>query len=236
MEKDKLFEETPRKQFAFDESVASVFDDMLERSVPYYKEVRQLCVALALKNLSPNSRVYDLGCSTGTLLLDLHRASPCTLNLTGIDNSDSMLDRARQKSIAYGADIQWEAGDIMTCQLQPCRIVFCNYILQFIRPLQRQELVSRIHESLEEEGMFIFSEKVISEDKRLHKQMIDLYYAYKKEQGYSELEIMQKREALENVLVPYTEEENRQMLKEAGFSHVETLFRWVNFATYVAIK
>ena len=108
--------------------------------------------------------------------------------------------------------------------------------MQFIRPLQREKLVKKIYNSLRNEGIFIFSEKVISSNKILDKQYIDEYYEFKKTQGYSEFEIAQKREALENVLVPYTEEENKKMILDVGFDHCETLFKWVNFATFIAIK
>ena len=108
--------------------------------------------------------------------------------------------------------------------------------MQFIRPLVREKLITKIFENLHEGGIFIFSEKIISEHKLLNKEMIDYYYEFKKEQGYSQYEIMQKREALENVLIPYTEEENINMAKGCGFSHCETIFRWNNFATFIAIK
>lgn len=234
--KDTLFQTPPEKQFSFDASVASVFDDMLDRSIPFYKEALKLCTDFAIMNLAPDQRVYDLGCSTGTLLLELARKATFPLHLIGVDNAESMLERARQKASAYGAEIDFVSGDVMEYPLESAQVLFCNYLLQFVRPLQRAELVQNMHESLEKGGILILSEKVISNDALMHKQMIDLYYAFKKEQGYSELEIMQKREALENVLVPYTEQENRTMLEDAGFAHVETLFRWANFATYVARK
>ena len=115
-------------------------------------------------------------------------------------------------------------------------MIISNYTLQFIRPLQREKLVNKIFKGLEKGGVFIFSEKVISSNRVLDKQYIDEYYEFKKTQGYSEYEISQKREALENVLIPYTEEENKKMILDAGFEHCETLFKWVNFATFIAIK
>jgi len=114
--------------------------------------------------------------------------------------------------------------------------VISNYTLQFIRPLQREKLIKKIYDSLEDDGVFIFSEKVICHDKSLNKQLIDEYYNFKIQQGYSKFEISQKREALENVLIPYTEDENKKMLLEAGFNTCETLFKWVNFATFIAKK
>jgi tRNA (cmo5U34)-methyltransferase len=120
--------------------------------------------------------------------------------------------------------------------LYGAKLIISNYTLQFIRPLLREKLVKKIYDALSENGIFIFSEKVISSHKVLNKHCIDEYYAFKKNQGYSEFEIAQKREALENVLIPYTQEENLQMIKDAGFSHCEVIFKWVNFATFIAIK
>ena len=108
--------------------------------------------------------------------------------------------------------------------------------LQFIRPLVRETLIAKLYGALNGGGVFIFSEKVVSEDKRLNKLLIDGYYDFKKAQGYSEYEIMQKREALENVLIPYTEAENKEMVMRCGFAHCETIFRWGNFATFIALK
>jgi tRNA (cmo5U34)-methyltransferase len=147
-----------------------------------------------------------------------------------------MLERARQKCQAFGADIALELADMLTYPYADEDIIVANYTLQFIRPMQRLELVKKIHSGLNENGVFIFSEKVVFDDKKLDKQMIDIYYAYKKAQGYSEYEIAQKREALENVLIPFTIEENIRMCKDAGFGQVDTVFQWANFVTFVAKK
>jgi tRNA (cmo5U34)-methyltransferase len=109
-------------------------------------------------------------------------------------------------------------------------------MLQFIRPLQRGDFVRKIYDALNPDGLFIFSEKIVFDDKVLNKEIIDLYYAFKRTQGYSDFEIAQKREALENVLIPYTEEENKAMLKDIGFTTIETIFKWGNFATFIAKK
>ncbi len=107
-------------------------------------------------------------------------------------------------------------------------------MLQFIRPIKRDDFIKNIYSSLKQDGLFFFSEKIVYSDKKLDKQMIDVYYNFKKSQGYSEFEIARKREALENVLIPYTEDENKQMALKAGFKTVETIFKWGNFVTFVA--
>lgn len=232
---DKVFTKPIKKQFEFDENVASVFDDMLSRSIPFYNEVIELVCQVVRLNTKESSRVLDLGCSTANTLLHLyHKTSG--LNLVGVDNSAAMLERAKKKVAAHGANIELILADITHVDLKKNQIILAHYILQFIRPLTRNEFVAKIADALDKDGLFIFSEKVLFEDKTLNKQMIDIYYEFKKSHGYSEFEIAQKREALENVLVPYTVSENLKMIREAGFSSVETLFQYGNFVTFIAKK
>ena len=232
--KDKVFKQKIEKKFEFDEAVASVFDDMLSRSVPFYDEVRKLIISLILAEETEGRKVLDLGSSTAKFLLELSGKTQKNMQLKGIDNSEAMLDRARQKCEAFGAQIELELGDMLSYEYRDEDIVVANYTLQFIRPMQRTQLVQKIYDGLRENGIFIFSEKVIFEDKKLDKQMIDIYYDFKKAQGYSEYEIAQKREALENVLIPFTIDENIQMCKDAGFKQVDTIFQWANFVTFAA--
>ena len=236
MKQDKVFTKPIEKKFEFDEAVASVFDDMLSRSVPFYDEVRKLVIALILAEQKEGLKVLDLGSSTAKFLLDLHSKMEVKMQLKGLDNSQAMLDRAEQKCQAFGADIALELADMLSYDYEDEDIIVANYTLQFIRPMQRMELVKKLYEGLNDEGIFIFSEKVLFKDKKLDKDLIDIYYAYKMEQGYSEYEIAQKREALENVLIPFTIEENIQMCKGAGFRSVDTVFQWSNFVTFVSKK
>ena len=234
--KDQVFEKPIEKKFEFDEAVASVFDDMLSRSVPFYDEVRKLVISLILATEQEGLKVLDLGSSTAMFLLDLHSKMSTNMRLKGLDNSQAMLDRAEQKCQAFGANIELELADMLTYTYAKEDVIVANYTLQFIRPMQRVELVKRLYDGLNDDGVFIFSEKVVFEDKKLDKELIDIYYEYKKEQGYSEYEIAQKREALENVLIPFTIEENIQMCKDAGFKTIETIFQWANFVTFVVKK
>ncbi len=233
---DKVFAKPIKKQFEFDEAVAAVFDDMLQRSVPYYKESQQITEFFVTKNIKSGGRLYDLGCSTATLLINISRKLESDVQLIGLDNSDAMLDRAQKKCEAYCADVELQNADILKYEYKEADVFVSNYTLQFIRPLVREELVKKIADALIKDGVFIFSEKVISHHPKLNKDLIECYYDFKKSQGYSEYEIMQKREALENVLVPYSEEENIKMALNCGFSHCEVVFRWANFATFIAIK
>ncbi len=233
---DKVFDKPIEKQFEFDEEVAAVFDDMLARSVPFYNDVLDLSARFAQEYLSEGSRVYDLGCSTASQLLKIEEASAHSLDLIGLDTSDAMLSHAKKKIEAFKSGITLYNADILEHNYQEARVFLSNYTLQFIRPLVREELIEKIYSALESGGVFIFSEKVISEDKKLNKALIDCYYDFKEEQGYSKYEIAQKREALENVLVPYSVDENIKMIKKAGFSSCEIIFKWANFATFIATK
>ncbi|MDY0233566.1 MAG: carboxy-S-adenosyl-L-methionine synthase CmoA [Sulfurimonas sp.] len=233
---DKVFTKPIKKHFEFDEEVAAVFDDMLKRSVPFYEESQKITKFFALKSIKKDSIVYDLGSSTASLLIGISKELEVDARLIGLDNSEAMLEQARKKAQAFGAKIELENADILEYDYKDADVFISNYTLQFIRPLVREELVKKIYSSLKDDGIFIFSEKVISHHSKLNKDLIECYYDYKKEQGYSEYEIVQKREALENVLVPYSEDENIKMAKNCGFKHCEVVFRWANFATFIAIK
>lgn len=234
--KDKVFDKPIEKQFEFDDEVAAVFDDMLTRSVPFYKESQEISKYFARRALREDGVIYDLGCSTASSLLNIERDLEKKARLIGIDNAAAMLDQARKKCDVYGSNIELVQGDILTYKYEMADVMLSNYTLQFIRPPVRNSLVQTISSALNEKGVFIFSEKVISENSTLNKALIDCYYEFKKEQGYSSYEIMQKREALENVLIPYTEKENIEMCLAAGFRHCEVICRWSNFATFIAMK
>ncbi len=234
--RDEIFKEPIKKQFEFDEGVASVFDDMIARSVPFYKQNLDLIASLIVASVEDGARIYDLGCSTGSLLIEIAKRSDKKLELIGIDSAKPMIERAQNKAKAFGVDIEFVQADILEYDFKEADIFIANYTMQFIRPLKREKFIAKLYEYLKENGLFFMSEKIISEDKHLNKQLIDIYFAFKKAQGYSDYEIAQKREALENVLVPYSLQENIQMLKSCGFRYVEPIFRWANFASLYAKK
>lgn len=229
---DIIFQKEINQKFSFNSEVAAVFDDMVARSIPYYRDNIHLIIQI-LKSRQINS-LCDIGCSTGNLLLELSQNLDNVL-LCGIDNSASMLDIARSKARAYGVDIKFIEADILDFEFD-FDVVISNYTLQFVRPINRENLLSKIYQALPKDGVFILSEKLISHNKWLDKALIDIYHDFKKEQGYSNTEINKKRESLENILVPYTQEENIELLKKVGFGSVEMIFRFANFATFVAIK
>lgn len=235
MNKDNLFTKDLGAQFSFNEDVASVFDDMLKRSIPFYEEVLKLNAQFVSRLAKKNAKGLDLGSSTGNTLLAIKKARR-DLNLRGLDTSHAMIKKAKQKSKMLGLSVKFNKKDITKFAHQNLDFVIANYTLQFIRPTKRELLVKKIYNSLKKGGYFFLSEKLISKDAKMHKEMIGIYYDYKKNMGYSQYEITKKREALENVLVPYTDKENQKMLKKAGFGHIETIFKWNNFVSYIAIK
>lgn len=231
--KDTIFQQPQSQKFAFDEHVANVFDDMLERSIPYYRDTQKLCVDF-LERFARSGRIYDLGCSTGNMLLALREH--VSGELIGLDSAPAMIEKARAKASAYGAAISFACADIMDFSYERAQGVIANYTLQFIRPPLRLKLLTRIHATLESKGILLLSEKTISHSALLDSALIAHYHHYKAINGYTKGEIATKREALENVLVPYSMEENLALLREAGFAHVEVLFKWANFATFIAVK
>ncbi len=237
-EKDRVFTKSREKKFEFDETVAAVFDDMLERSIPLYENTLELICSMIIERKQKDiMSILDIGSSTARLLLKLHNLSnnKQKFKLIGIDNSKAMVERAEKKCLAYGAEnIELVLGDIMDYPIKEMDVVVANYTLQFIRPMDRLELVKKIKSGLNRDGEFYFSEKVAFIDRELDKRVIDIYHKYKKSQGYSEYEISGKREALENVLVPFTIDENIKMCVDAGFSSVDTLMQWANFVTFRA--
>ncbi len=234
MKRDRLFETDKIKKFTFDESVASVFDDMIDRSVPFYKENIELILSFVCQIQRDGMRVLDLGSSTGTFLFELEQRLKTKAQLIGIDNSSAMLKRAKEKAVAFGSKAEFSKQDIIKYDMQKQDLIVANYTLQFIPPKTRREVVKKIQRSLGEDGIFIFCEKIGFEPKWLDEKMVQIYYDFKKDRGYSDYEIARKKEALEDVLIPFDIEQNIQMCKDAGFKETKTLFQWANFVTFLA--
>lgn len=240
MKQDNLFHSgSVQEDFTFNEQVAEVFDDMLTRSVPFYADVIDSIEDVLRHQTPPGAVVYDLGCATGTTLLQLlPRLNDLDLTYIGIDNAPAMIDKARRKAEMFSREprIRFIEDDITTAAMTGAGVILCNYTLQFIRPPVRPAFVRRVYEALPDGGLFILSEKIISHDRKLNRAFIEMYRRFKLRQGYSELEIAAKREALENVLVPFSIGENIDLLAGAGFGSVETFFQWFNFASFLAVK
>src|SRR5262245_35776781 len=241
LDKDEVYrdERAAVADFKFDQSVATVFDDMVSRSVPFYGEIQRMIAEMARDFATPESTVYDLGCSTGTSFINLHPHLHPSVRFVGIDNSDEMLERCRTKLSAHGVDrpLELRHGDLNDrIDVENASLVMLILTLQFIRPLRRQRLLADIYRGMNSQGCLILVEKVLGEESLLNRLFIDYYYEMKRRHGYSELEISQKREALENVLIPYKLLENRELLLETGFRTVDAFFKWYNFCGLVAVK
>jgi tRNA (cmo5U34)-methyltransferase len=239
--KDEVFKDKREyiADFHFGEKVASVFDDMLARSVPFYQEIDRMIGEIASDFVAADTNVYDLGCSTGTTLLRLDQSVPAGVRLIGVDNSEEMLKKCRLKLEANGIRREHELRCVdlnQGVQIENASLVLMILTLQFIRPLYRDKLVGTILNGLNENGALILVEKVTGEDSLFNRHFIKYYYDFKKRNGYTELEIAQKREALENVLIPYKLLENREMLLGGGFRHCDVFFKWYNFCGMIAVK
>ena len=227
------------KDFQFGEQTAAVFDDMLDRSVPFYAEVQRMLGEMAAEFSVEGTNVYDLGCSTGTTFIALDPVLPKGVKFVGVDSSPEMLQRAREKLAQRRIthEVELQCADLnQGVQVTNASVVIMNLTLQFIRPLYRQQLISRIARGMRPDGALLLIEKVLSHGSMLNRFFIKYYYAFKERQGYSQLEIGQKREALENVLIPYRIEENQELLLTNGFSRCEVFFKWYNFSGLIALK
>jgi tRNA (cmo5U34)-methyltransferase len=225
--------------FKFSKEVATVFDDMLSRSVPFYAETQRMIAEMAGDFVKSGTNVYDFGCSTGTTMLALHEYVPKDVKFIGVDNSDDMLVRCRDKLAAGGFDRPFElrTADLNAgATVENASLALMILTLQFIRPLQRERLMADIYRGLNDQGCFLVVEKVLGEDSLFNRLFIRYYYDMKRRNGYSEMEIAQKREALENVLIPYTLLENRELLLRTGYRYVDVFFKWYNFCGIVAVK
>ena len=227
------------QDFAFDRNVADVFDNMVVRSVPFYKELQRMMVQLAARFVQKGTNVYDLGCATGTTLCMMSRAiRDQTVRFPGLDSSIDMIKKAKRKVARLGdTRITFVLQDLnLPFELVKPSVVIMAFTLQFLKPVRRRSLVQSVHDSLMPNGCFILSEKVLGADSMMTRVMNDFYCDFKRRNRYSELEIAQKRQALENVLVPYRLEEYIRLLHECGFPVVDVFFKWSNFSGLVAVK
>jgi tRNA (cmo5U34)-methyltransferase len=228
------------EDFEFDEGVARIFDDMLVRSIPFYSEIQRMTVELAARFVQPGSEVIDLGCSIGTTLAALAAGiGDKTVKLVGVDNAQPMLARARGNLEAAGVLARCELreadlnGDFTVANTS---VVIMNWTLQFVRPVHRDRVIRRIYDGLRTQGCLIVVEKVLGDESMLNRMYIDLYYDFKRRNGYSNMEIAEKRERLENVLIPYRIDDNRELLRRNGFQIDDVFFRWYNWAGFLAVK
>jgi len=239
-EKDTLFlEGLPHHDFVFDEQVASVFPDMISRSVPGYSTIIAMIGTLAAEYATNDSVCYDLGCSLGAATLSMrHQIRADNCSIVAVDNSQAMVDGCR-KAISHDSGnipVEVFCEDVLDCEIHNASIVVMNFTLQFVQPAARNALIQKIYEGLRPGGLLILSEKIRFADSDLDELFIDMYHRFKEQQGYSKLEISRKRTALENVLVPETLPEHKDRILAAGFRSYDIWFQCFNFASMVAVK
>lgn len=239
--KDKIFADIIQKpaDFVFDERVAAVFPDMLQRSIPGYPAIINMIETLTSRFAQPDSNLYDLGCSLGASSFSMLRGLKVpNCHIIAIDNSQAMIDRCQKMPVKKNdtARIEFRCEDILKSTINNASVVVMNFTLQFVDPAARCELLNTICSGMRPGGIMILSEKVKFADQRVNELLIDTYHAFKKANGYSDLEISQKRNALENVLIPETTKDHRDRLIRAGFKSAEIWFQCFNFMSMLAIK
>lgn len=225
--------------FEFNEQVAEVFDDMLERSVPLYRESLRRQAQLISRFYLPGTRIYDLGCSHGNLgILVLDAMGERLRQMVGVDNSLPMIERYRLRlsKHACGDRVVTLAEDIRTHPLAEVSVVVINLTLQFLPLVDRERLLSEVYSALEPGGILLLTEKTVHEDADLTALEQEFYYRFKTENGYSEMEISRKRDALETVLRPETLTRHLQRLQGVGFDQPLVWLKWFNFASILCRK
>ena len=227
---DRLFDSRRHLvDFVFDESVASVFPDMIRRSIPGYETVTPLTGLVAARHLPENGRCYDLGCSLGAATHAVLRAvgdRPC--EIVAVDDSAAMLARARESARGEGR-VNWQQADIREAVIEGADVVILNYTLQFLPPEDRLPLLRSIRQGLKAPGVLLLSEKLEASE-----YLTDLHVDFKRANGYSDLAISQKRAALEKVMRIDSLEKHVARLRRAGFDDVEVWFRCLNWGAIAA--
>lgn len=222
--------------FAFTDEVAAVFPDMIRRSVPGYETVIPMTGLIAARHLGASGKALDLGCSLGaTTKAILAQTDAADISVVGIDNAPAMIERARQ--INTDPRAQFMQADIQSYaaveHFQDAKVILLNFVLQFIEPASRLGTLRQLHESLSVDGLLIVSEKVQNSDPTTHALFNETHLAWKRANGYSDLEVSQKRSAIENIMIVDTVETHLERFRTAGFSNVTQWYQCMNWASFL---
>jgi len=244
MSQDEIYKQQPGDEpFRFDDSVANVFPDMLQRSIPGYGASLEAIGSLAARYVKEGTQCFDLGCSLGAATLAMRQGIGTDgCKIVAIDNSEAMIERCRQVLMeddarsASATEVDIVHGDIMDAEISNASMVVLNYTLQFLAVDDRDTLMQEIYAGLVSGGLLILSEKVLDENEHMEALLFDLHHEHKRRNNYSSLEVSRKRAALEDVLVPETVAEHRARLQKAGFAHIAVWLRYFNFVSIIAIK
>jgi tRNA (cmo5U34)-methyltransferase len=240
-ETDKIYANPHQNlaDFCFDDQVARVFPDMIKRSVPGYSHIIGTIGILAERYAQPNSRIYDLGSSLGAATLAMrHRVCAPGVSIIAVDNSAAMLARSTDFLDLEDSPIPVETlcADVTQLDIENCSFAVLNFTLQFVHLEQRLDTIKRIYAGLLPGGALVLSEKLAFDDAEHEALLIKHHHDFKRANGYSDLEIGQKRQAIERVLIPETAQDHIQRLQQAGFGQVSQWFQSFNFASFIAIK
>lgn len=225
--------------FKFDEAVAEVFQDMIRRSVPGYENIIAMTGVFTQTHVQEDSRCYDLGCSLGAstiAILKNLRVTPS--EIVAVDNSQAMIIQAKKNIDLAKSNVKVNVieEDIRNIKIEQASLVIMNFTLQFIPLPERQQLINNIYQGLMPNGVLLVSEKISFAEQSKQEFFNELHHAFKKLQGYSDLEISQKRNALENVLIPENVETHLNRLNLSGFKTVNLWYQCLNFASFFAVK
>ncbi len=227
------------KNFTFDAQVVEVFPDMISRSVPGYNTIIDTIGRLSHKFVQKDSNIYDLGCSLGAATLAMRKGiSAENCQIIGVDNSTDMVKRCKMHVDAFKGDtpVTIIEGNIQDIEIENASMVVLNFTLQFIEKSHRQALLNKIACGLKPGGLLVLSEKITSQDPVTDQVLIDLHHNFKRDNGYSELEVAQKRSALEKVMLTDSVEVHKERFAQAGFQHSSLWFQCFNFTSFIAIK
>lgn len=244
MTTDKIYEKnTSDEPFRFNDEVASVFPDMLRRSIPGYAATIEAIGSLATRYVRPNTRCYDLGCSLGAATIAMRQgitAPGC--RIVAVDVAPAMTRRCAEiiaeddRRFSPLTPVDVVEADIRDVEIANASMVILNYTLQFLAVDKREKLLCTIHDGLIDGGLLVLSEKVVDENPEMERLLVNLHHEHKRRNDYSALEISRKRAALENVLIPETVGTHRSRLKAAGFRHTAVWLRFFNFVSIIAVK
>lgn len=229
----------PNGRWTFDQQVTDAFDNMLQRSIPQYEVMRRAVFDIACAFVQPKTAIVDLGCSRGEALVPLVDRFGANNRFVGVEISAPMIEAARSRFAGYAACgvVDIRNLDLRTTYPQDMASVTMSVLtLQFTPIEYRQRIVRDVYRHTTVGGCFILVEKVLGATAEINERMVSMYYTLKSENGYSQQQIERKRLSLEGVLVPVTAHWNEELLKSAGFVHVDCFWRWANFAAWVAVK
>lgn len=241
MTKDNIYSAPLNRvgDFEFDDAVADVFPDMIRRSVPGYSSMLSMVSLCASEYAQSGTQIWDLGCSLGACTMLMHEQAPADCQIVAVDLSSSMIERltatVQEKQIS-AERITLREADIRKVQVDNASFVCLNLTLQFLPPEERTEVMQRVCNGMNSGAALLLSEKVCFDDQSQQQLMTKLHHEFKKAHGYSDLEIAQKRTAIENRLVPETLQQHIDRLKQVGFHTVSVWFQCFNFASLLAIK